>query len=74
MDGTLSTYASVTKLMWILENVPGVQGRVERGNSLFGNPDTRVIWDLTSGVNGGTRIIDVINASRTMLMNLYTLK
>lgn len=71
---TLSTYASITKIMWILENVPGVKQRAERGELLFGNPDTWVIWNLTGGPNGGIHITDVTNASRTMLMDLHTLQ
>ncbi|GAY68107.1 hypothetical protein CUMW_261590 [Citrus unshiu] len=35
--------------------------------------DTWLIWSLTGGVNGGLHVIDVSNASRTMLMNLNTL-
>lgn len=71
---TLSSYASITKLMWILENVPGVRERAEAGDLLFGNPDTWVIWNLTGGPNGGLHLTDVTNASRTMLMDLHTLK
>ncbi len=71
---TLSTYASITKLMWILENVPGAREKAEAGDLLFGNPDTWVIWNLTGGVNGGLHITDVTNASRTMLMDLKTLQ
>ena len=47
---TLSTYASITKIMWILENVEGVRERAERGELAFGNPDTWVIWQMTGGV------------------------
>ncbi|MCI7551444.1 MAG: glycerol kinase GlpK [Actinomycetaceae bacterium] len=71
---TLSTYASITKIMWILENVKGVRERAEAGDLLFGNPDTWVIWNMTGGVNGGLHITDVTNASRTMLMDLKTLQ
>ena len=71
---TLSTYASITKIMWILENVPGVRERAERGELAFGNPDTWLIWNLTGGVYGGVHITDVTNASRTMLMDLRTLQ
>ena len=71
---TLSTYASITKLMWILENVPGAKERAEAGDLLFGNPDTWVIWNMTGGVNGGLHITDVTNASRTMLMDLENLE
>ncbi|MCI6574174.1 MAG: glycerol kinase GlpK [Actinomycetaceae bacterium] len=70
---TLSTYASITKLMWILENVPGAREKAEAGDLFFGNPDTWVIWNLTGGINGGIHVTDVTNASRTMLMDLHTL-
>ena len=71
---TLSTYASITKIMWILENVEGVRARAEAGDLLFGNPDTWVLWQMTGGVNGGVHVTDVTNASRTMLMDLKTLQ
>jgi glycerol kinase len=59
--------------MWILENVEGARAKAEKGELLFGNMDTWVIWNLTGGVNGGVHTTDVSNASRTMLMNLETL-
>ncbi len=71
---TLSTYASITKIMWILENVPGVRERAERGELAFGNPDTWLIWNMTGGPQGGVHVTDVTNASRTMLMDLRTLQ
>lgn len=71
---TLSTYASLTKIMWIFENVEGVRERAEAGDLLFGNPDTWVLWQMTGGVNGGVHVTDVTNASRTMLMDLHTLE
>ncbi|MHB1500566.1 MAG: glycerol kinase GlpK [Candidatus Dormibacteria bacterium] len=70
----LATYFSGPKVKWILENVPGVRERAERGEVVFGNVDSWCIWNLTGGVNGGLHITDVTNASRTMLMNLTTLK
>lgn len=71
---SLSTYASMTKIMWILENVPGAREKAEAGDLLFGNPDTWVIWNLTGGINGGVHVTDVTNASRTMLMDLTSLQ
>jgi glycerol kinase len=68
-----ATYFSGGKLQWILENVSGVRQAAGRGEALFGNTDTWVIWNLTGGVNGGVHVTDVTNASRTMLMNLETL-
>ncbi len=69
----LATYFSGPKIKWILENVGGVREAAEKGDAIFGNMDTWVIWNLTGGVNGGAHVTDVTNASRTMLMDLRTL-
>jgi glycerol kinase len=66
----LATYFSGPKLKWMLENIPGIRGRAEKGELLFGNIDSWIIWNLTAG----THVTDVTNASRTMLMNLQTLE
>ncbi|MEV6494713.1 glycerol kinase GlpK, partial [Actinoplanes sp. NPDC051633] len=68
-----ATYFSGGKIQWILENVDGVREAAERGDAIFGNTDTWLIWNLTGGTNGGNHLTDVTNASRTMLMNLETL-
>jgi glycerol kinase len=69
----LATYFSGTKIKWLLDNVPEIRAAADRGDAIFGNIDTWVIWNLTGGVNGGAHVTDVTNASRTMLMNLETL-
>ena len=69
----LSTYFSGPKIKWMLENIEGLKAAAERGNAIFGNIDTFLIWHLTGGTEGGLHITDVTNASRTMLMNLVTL-
>jgi glycerol kinase len=69
----LATYFSGPKIKWVLDNVPGVRAKAEKGEVLFGNIDTWVIWNLTGGPKGGVHVTDVSNASRTMLMNLETL-
>ncbi len=63
-----ATYFSGGKIQWILENVDGVREAAERGDALFGNTDSWLLWNLT-----GNHVTDVTNASRTMLMNLETL-
>jgi glycerol kinase len=68
-----ATYFSAGKIQWILENVDGARSAAERGDAIFGNIDTWVIWNLTGGIKGGAHITDVTNASRTMLFNLETL-
>ena len=68
----LATYFSGPKIRWILDNVPGVRARAKKGELLFGNMDTWLIWNLTGGPRG-VHVTDVSNASRTLLMNLKTL-
>ncbi|MBU2670393.1 glycerol kinase GlpK [Actinoplanes bogorensis] len=68
-----ATYFSGGKIQWILENVDGVREAAERGDAIFGNTDSWVLWNMTGGVDGGNHLTDVTNASRTMLMNLETL-
>jgi glycerol kinase len=70
----LSTYFAGTKILWILENVPGARERAERGELLFGTTDTWVLWNLTGGIDGGIHATDVTNASRTLLMGLESLQ
>jgi glycerol kinase len=68
-----ATYFSGGKIQWILENVEGVREAAERGDAVFGNTDTWLLWNLTGGRDGGVHVTDPTNASRTMLMNLETL-
>jgi glycerol kinase len=68
----LATYFSGPKVKWLLDNVDGLREAAEKGDAVFGNTDTWVIWNLTGGANGGSHVTDVTNASRTMLMDLKT--
>lgn len=75
----LSTYFSSLKIVWLLDNVPGLRERAEAGEILFGTIDTFLIWRLTRGApgalarrEGGLHITDVTNASRTQLLDLHT--
>jgi glycerol kinase len=70
----LATYFSGTKIVWILENVEGAREKAEAGDLMFGTTDSWVIWNLTGGVDGGVHVTDVTNASRTLFMDLETLK
>ncbi|MCI2419106.1 glycerol kinase GlpK [Saccharopolyspora sp. K220] len=70
----LATYFSGPKVKWILDNVDGARSRAERGELLFGNMDTWVLWNSTGGPNGGLHITDPTNASRTLLMDLERLE
>jgi glycerol kinase len=65
----VDAYFSATKIRWILDQVPGARQRAQDGELLFGNVDTWLAWNLTSGA---AHVTDPTNASRTMLMNLAT--
>ncbi len=67
------TYFSGSKIKWMLDNIPKLRDKAEKGEVYFGNIDSWIIWNLTGGPNGGAHITDYTNASRTMLMNLKTL-
>ncbi|WP_265520468.1 glycerol kinase GlpK [Oerskovia flava] len=69
----LATYFSGPKVKWILDNVEGARAAADRGDLMFGNTDTWVLWNMTGGTDGGVHVTDVTNASRTMLMDLDTL-
>lgn len=69
----LATYFSGPKLRWLLDEVPGLRGDAEKGEALFGNIDTWLIWNLTGGTDHGVHVTDPTNASRTLLMDLRSL-
>jgi glycerol kinase len=67
----LDPYFSGTKLKFLLDTVPGLRVRAERGDVLFGTVDSFLIWRLTGGAR---HVTDVSNASRTLLFNIHTLE
>lgn len=70
----MNPYFSVFKLIWLMENVPKVSEAIKEERCMFGTIDSWLIWNLTGGINGGIHITDVTNASRTMLMNIHSLR
>ncbi len=66
----IDAYFSATKIQWLLENLSGIRERAERGEILFCNVDSWLLWKLT---NCRVHATDFSNASRTMLFNINTL-
>ena len=66
----VDAYFSGTKVVHLLETIPGLRGRAERGEILFGTVDTWLIWKLTGG---RLHLTDVSNASRTLLFDIHRL-
>ena len=67
----IDAYFSGTKIKWILDNVEGARERAERGELLFGNVDSWLIWNLTGGK---AHVSDYSNCSRTMLFDINELQ
>ena len=56
----IDAYFSGTKLRWLLDNVPGLRQRAERGELCAGTVDSWLIWNLTGGA---AHVTDYSNAS-----------
>ncbi len=65
----LDPYFSATKFAWLLGHVPNARKRAERSELMAGTVDSWLIGRLTGGAR---HVIDVTNASRTLLMDLTT--
>jgi glycerol kinase len=63
----LDPYFSATKIVHLLETMPGLRERCVAGEILFGTVDTFLIWRLTGGRVHAT---DPTNASRTLLFDI----
>ncbi|AHF79704.1 glycerol kinase GlpK [Thermococcus paralvinellae] len=62
-------YFSASKIKWLLDNVPGLKEKAQKGEVMFGTIDTFLIYELT-----GEHVTDYSNASRTMLFNIKKLE
>ncbi len=67
----LDPYFSATKIVHLLETMPGLRRRCEAGEILFGTVDTFLVWRLTGGKVHAT---DPTNASRTLLYDIDRLE
>lgn len=65
----LDPYFSASKIAWLLENNPKLSVRASRGEIAVGTIDSWLIYKLT----GGAHVIDVTNASRTLLFDIHKL-
>ncbi|KAF2150722.1 glycerol kinase [Myriangium duriaei CBS 260.36] len=70
----LSTYPSVTKLLWLLKNKPEVKEVYDRGDLAFGTIDAWLIYKLNGGAEKNVFVSDPTNAARTMFMDIRSLE
>ncbi len=66
----IDPYFSASKIRWLLDTMPGLRQRAEKGDIAFGTIDSFLLWRLTGG---RLHMTDVTNASRTMLFDLHRL-
>lgn len=66
----IDAYFSGTKIKHLLDTLPGLRTRAERGEILFGTVDTWLLWRLSGG---RLHMTDTSNASRTLIFNIHTL-
>jgi len=69
----LSTYPSAVKLVWLLRNDEKVREVYDAGRLAFGTVDSWLLYNF-NGQNKDYYVTDTTNASRTMFMNLHTVK
>ncbi|KAH8832905.1 glycerol kinase [Flagelloscypha sp. PMI_526] len=70
----ISTYFTAIKLRWMIDHYPEVHTAHEEDDLLFGTVESWIVYNLLGGVKAGIHICEVSNASRTLLLNLKTLK
>ena len=69
----LDPYFSASKIAWLLEHYPKLKTRAESsqgGQIAVGTVDSWLIYQLT----GGEHVIDITNASRTLLYDIHQLQ
>ncbi len=64
----IDPYFSASKLVWLLDHVPGARALAQAGELAFGTIDSWLIWKLT---HGEKHLTDMTNASRTMLYDIH---
>jgi glycerol kinase len=62
---------SATKLAWVLEHVEGAREAAEAGRLAFGDVASWLLWHLS---DGAAHVTEPSNASRSMLLDLATLR
>ncbi|MFL2648159.1 MAG: glycerol kinase [Candidatus Actinomarinales bacterium] len=64
----IATYFSLSKIIWLMKNVPDVKKSLENNDVIFGTVDSWLIYKLNESLQ-----TDVTNASRTLLFDLESL-
>ncbi|MGJ8455571.1 FGGY-family carbohydrate kinase [Pseudothermotoga sp. U03pept] len=67
----IDPYFSASKINWLLENVEDIRKNAENGEISFGTIDSWLIWNLCEG---HPHVTDYSNASRTLLLNIHSLR
>lgn len=66
----IDPYFSASKIVWLLDNHPNLKERAQRGEVAIGTIDSWLMFKLT----GGEHVIDITNASRTLMYDINNLQ
>lgn len=66
----IDPYFSASKIVWLLHNHPNLKDRAQRGEVAVGTIDSWLMFKLT----GGEHVIDITNASRTLMYDINKLE
>ena len=66
----IDPYFSASKIVWLLDNHPNLKDRAQRGEVAVGTIDSWLMFKLT----GGEHVIDITNASRTLMYDINKLE
>jgi glycerol kinase len=58
----------------MIDNVSAVSKALREGRLSFGTVDSWIMYNLTGGKDGGIHVTDPTNASRTLLLDIHSLK
>ena len=65
----VATYFSLSKIIWLINNIEAVKDALEDDDICFGTVDSWLLYKIT-----GEHLTDITNASRTLLYDLYKQK
>lgn len=64
----IAPYCCAPLLKWLIDNVPGVEEKLESGEAIFGTIDTWLVWKMTEGKIHATSFS---NASSTGCLDIH---
>lgn len=68
----IAPYFSASKILWLLEHVPGLREAAAKGEAIFGTLDTWLIYKLTGGFHASRGGTGLVAAARLLTPPFFT--